>query len=180
MCAAALIASMSVAAQSPPPIHGVTGTLALEGTINKVYSGVNTIAVRTIDGVEHVFHYTKKLLSHGPKGTNESPLEGFKEGSWVVVHYTTNGDTQTADEIDSVGDEGLKTTEGVVTRVDKKRQQITVRLPDGKIETFRLTDRAAADSGNDLRIGEEDGTRVLVYYKDEKGGKVAHYFKKVA
>jgi hypothetical protein len=184
-----MLCASTSAAQSPPPIHGVTGKLALEGTVKKVYGGVNTIVVDTIDGVEHVFHYTRKLLAHGPKGSNENPVEQFKEGSWVVVHYTNDGDRQNAQEVDGVDRaeivdaDNLRTTEGVVARINRRRQEITIRYPDGKTEKLRLTDRAAADSGNDVRgdsEGGDPGDKVVVYYKDEKGGKVAHYFKKVS
>jgi hypothetical protein len=71
-------------------------------------------------------------------------------------------------EIDRLGDEGLKSTEGVVMRVDRGRKQIAVKFADGKTETFRLTDRAAEDAG-----------QVIVYHSDEGGQKVAHFFRKI-
>lgn len=46
--------SMTLSAQSPPPVQG---TIALEGTMKKFYRAVNTIIVTTIDGVEHVYHF---------------------------------------------------------------------------------------------------------------------------
>ena len=47
-------------AQTPPPIPGETGTLALEGTMKTFYGGVNAIIVKSADGVEHLFHFTKR------------------------------------------------------------------------------------------------------------------------
>ena len=63
----ALVPSVSItlSAQSPPPVQG---PIALEGTMKTFYRGVNTIIVTTIDGVEHVYHFTKDLVVHGGKG----------------------------------------------------------------------------------------------------------------
>jgi hypothetical protein len=166
-------ASIVVTAQTPPPIHGVTGTIATEGTIKDVHEAGNTVIVGTLDGAEHVFHYTKGLLVHGGKG--DEVLRGLKAGTSVVVHYTVDSAGESAQEIDRLGDEGLKSSEGVVTRVDRGRKQIAVKFGNGQTETFKLTDRAAADVGKD--VGRAAG--VVVYYSDEGGQKVAHFFRKV-
>ena len=169
--------SVALTAQSPPPVQG---TIALEGTMKKFYRGANTIIVTTIDGVEHVYHFTKDLVVHGGKGTGVDALEGLREGSTVVVHYTVEGAEPSVSEIDRIGDEGLKVTEGVVTRIDRGRKQITIRFNNGKTETLRLTDRAAAEAAQDVDQTETGATKVIVYYSDEAGRKVAHFFKKVS
>ena len=169
--------SITMRAQSPPPAQG---TIALEGTMKKFYRAANTIIVTTIDGVEHVYHFTKDLLVHGGKGRGVDALQGLREGNTVVVHYTVEGVEESAREIDRVGDEGLKVTEGVVTRIDRGRKQITIRFDNGKTETLRLTDRAAADAGKDVDQGGAGATKVIVYYSDEAGRKVAHFFKKTS
>ena len=172
-------ASGRAAAQQPPPVGGVTGTIALEGTVQDEYGGANAVVVKTKDGVEHVFHFTKGLLVHGGKGAGADALRGLREGSTVVVHYTVAGGSESAQEIDRIGDEGLKATEGVVTRVDHKRKQIAIRFDDGKTETLRLTERAAEDAGKDVDAAS-GATRVIVYYADEAGHKVAHFFRKTS
>jgi hypothetical protein len=172
-----LVMSISLNAQSPPPVQG---TIALEGTMKKFYRAANTIIVTTIDGVEHVYHFTKDLLVHGGKGTGVDALQGLREGSTVVVHYTVEGTAESAREIDRIGDEGLKVTEGVVTRIDRRRKQITVRFDNGKTETFRLTDRAAAEATKDIDQVGTSAMRVVIYYSDEVGRKVAHFFKKTS
>jgi hypothetical protein len=151
LCGLLLGVSSSVSAQTPPPIGGVTGTLALEGTV-------------------------KNLLVHGSKDTT---LEGLHEGSQVVVHYAMDGPQEAALEVDSLGDQGLKTSEGVVTRIDRRRKQIAIKYPDGKVETLRLTDRAALDAGNEIGPVADGTTRVIVYYSGEGGQKVAHFFKTI-
>src|SRR6185295_772518 len=103
-------ASTRVQAQSPTPVQG---TVALEGTMKKFYRGVNTVIVATMDGVEHVYHFTKDLVVHGGKGTGVDALAGLQEGTTVVLHYTVAGTETAVTEIDRVGDEGLRITEGI-------------------------------------------------------------------
>jgi hypothetical protein len=170
----------TAAGQQAPPIAGVTGTVALEGTVDQEHAGANTIVVKTVDGVEHVFHFAKDLLVHGDKGTGVDALRGLRSGTTVVVHYTVAGNDASAKEIDRVDGAGLKVTEGVVTRVDRGRKQIAVRFDDGKTETFGLTDRAAVDAGRDIDATPTDPARVVMYYSDEAGKKVAHFFKRVS
>jgi hypothetical protein len=95
----------------------------------------------------------------------------------VVVHYTNQGEQASAEEIDRIDDDGLRVTEGVVTRVDRRRKEIAIRYDVGKTETLRLTDRAAADAGTDITVAPAGETRVVVYYTNEAGQKVAHFFK---
>jgi hypothetical protein len=167
--------SATLHGQSPPPVQG---TIALEGTMKKFYRAANTVIVTTIDGAEHVYHFTKDLLVHGGRGTGVDALEGLREGSTVVVHYTARGADQSATEIDRVGDEGLRVTEGMVTRIDRRRKEIEIRFDNGKTETLRLTDRAAAEAGTG--ISAASGTKVVVYYSDEGGRKMAHFFRPVS
>jgi len=165
-------------AQQPPPIGGLTGTVALEGTVQKTYEGVNTVVVKTVDGIEHFFHLTERTVVHGGKAGGDA-LRGLDEGSRVVVHYTVEGGRQTASEVDRVAADGLKATEGVVTNVDRHAKTISIRLADGSRQTLELTDRAASDVGKDVE-GRTVGTaKVVVYFTDEAGRRVAHYFKRI-
>ena len=171
-----LAMSGAAAAQSPPPVQG---TIALEGTMKKFYRAVNVVVVTTIDGVEHVYHFAKDLVIHGGKGTGVDALEGLREGTTVVVHYTAEGSEQAAREIDVIGEQGLEVTEGMVTRVDRGRRQITVRYDNGKTEVFRLTERAAAETAQAVQP-VPSGTKVVIYYTDEHGQNVAHFFGRIS
>ncbi len=158
----------SVRAQ-PVPIHGHTGTMALEGNVDKIYKGLNTVIVTTVDGTKHVVETTRDTQLHGAQ-----ELASLQRGTPVVVHYTAKGEQISADEIDRLDSGGLRQTEGVVTAIDRVRKTITVKYATGTSETLHLTHHASLDS--DSRV--TSGHRVIVYYEDESGQKVAHYFKR--
>jgi hypothetical protein len=169
--------SVTLSAQSRPPVRG---TVALEATMKAFYRALNTIVVTTIDGAEHTYHVTTHLIVHGGKGSGIDALEGLQAGSTVVVHYAEDGGQPSVTEIDHIGGDGLKVTEGVVTRIGRGRKQITVRFEGGKTETFQVTDRAAVEFANDINPAAPGGTAVTVYYSDEGGRKVAHVLKKTS
>lgn len=176
--AAACFTTLSAQTASPPPPNG---TMALEGTMKTFYKGLNAIIVTTMDGVEHTYEFSKRLIVHGGKSPGPDALVGLNEGRMVVIHYTVQGTKQSAEEIDVLGDEGLKVTEGRVVRIDRGHKEITIRFDNGRTETLRLTDLAAAEAGKDIdKAAAGGGERVVVYYEDENGRKVAHYFKKVS
>jgi hypothetical protein len=168
------------AAQQPPPIGGVTGTIALEGTVDQTSEAGKTVIVKTVDGIRHLFHVTEKTTVHGSAAAGPDSLRGLETGSRIVVHYTANAGRETALEVDRVDAKGLKTMEGVVSRVDRAGREMSIRLADGSTQTLRLTDRAATDVGRDVASDAADATRVVVYYVDDAGQRVAHYFKRVA
>jgi hypothetical protein len=167
-------AAASPKAQGPPPL---TGTVALEGTMTKFYKGVNTLVVTTVDGMQHVYHFTKGLVVHGATSSGVDALETLHEGTPVVVHYRIEGGERSVDEIDRVADEGLKILEGTVIKLDRRRQEITLRYGNGKTETLRLTDRATTEASEGFERG---GAPVVIYYSDESGRKVAHFVKKAS
>jgi hypothetical protein len=180
-CAAALAAglllfpSIAVDAQNRPPLQE---PIALEGTMKQFYRGANVVIVTTMDGVEHVYQFTKNLIVHGGKKPGVDALEGLRDGTTVVIHYTESGPQAAAEEIDLLGDEGLKMTEGIVTDIDRRKKEITIKYANGRTETLQMTSRAAAESEAGIDESGGEGTQVIVYYADESGRKVAHYFKR--
>jgi hypothetical protein len=149
LCALPLGAA-SAAGQTGPPIHGVTGTMATDATIRGEGEAGHAIA----EGVGRVVDGAKKALPGG-KGTRQNPLEGLIEGDRVVLRDAANRETDAS------------TTEGVVVDINRKRNQITVRLADKKTETLRLP---APDGSAD----------VVVSYTDKTGKKIARDFKRVS
>jgi len=76
---------------------------------------------------------------------------------------------------DRVGADGLSTTEGIATKIDRGKKEITIRYDNGTIEKLTLTDWAAADVGKNIGVD----MRIVVHYSDEASGNVTHYFKSV-
>jgi hypothetical protein len=138
------------------------------------------VVVKTMDGVEHVYNFTKDLVVHGGNKPGVNALEGLREGTNVAIHYSTTGANASAQEIDVLGDEGLSFTEGVIARLDRGKKEITIKFVNGRTETFQMTSRAAAESAALLDESGARATRIVIYYADESGHKVAHYFKKVS
>jgi len=134
-----------------PAIPGFNGAMATEATIKHEQKAANKIAVETKDGVEHIYNAAKGLLVHDGK----DPLSDLKPGTTVIIHYTADNTVQ---EIDRVDAGGLSTTEGMATKIDRGKKEITVRYDNGRIEKLKLTDRAAADVGKN--IGKD--TRIVV------------------
>jgi len=154
---------------------------AVDGTVKHINAAAKIIVVKTADGTEHTFHFVARTSVHGAEKTSkgaEDTLHGLKEGSYVVVHYTAKESEKTAEEIDHIGKGGLKATKGTVKGIDRAGKTITVKTADGAEETFRLTDRAARDAGKGIGEGAEKSEHATVYYTDEAGHKVAHFFKK--
>ena len=153
-------------AQTPPPIHGVTGTIATDATIKAEGKAANTIVVKTEDGVEHVYH----AVTGGKRG--KGVLADLTPGTTVLVHYRADHAPVKADR---AGTDGLTTTEGIATKIDGGKKEITVRYDDGRIETLKLTERESAKV--DANISAD--ARIVVYSTTGSSQKVARYFTTV-
>jgi len=77
---------------------------------------------------------------------NKGPLMDLKAGTTVVIRHADN------------------VTEGIVSKIDRSANEITVRYDNKKIEKLVLTDKAAADART-------------VEYSDEARHKVTRYFR---
>jgi hypothetical protein len=154
---------------------------AVQGTVKKVDAGAKTIVVKTGDGAEHTFHFLAKTTVHGAEKTGETSKDAFhglKEGSEVAVHYTTKGAEETAEEVDNIGKDGMKATEGTISRIGSGGKTIVVKTADGTEETYHFASHAASTAGHDIAKGTEKSAKVTVYYTEEAGHKVAHFFTK--
>jgi hypothetical protein len=170
----ALSASLTLAAQDV--VH------AIDGTVKKVDSGTKTVVIETKDGTEHTFHYAADVTVDGAKDTEKGTVDaahGVGEGSKVALHYTTVGGKDTVHEIDKIGDDGLKVTEGTVSHIDRGAKTVAVKTADGTEQTFHLTDRAAKDTGKGVAEGVDKSAKVTVYYTEKAGVKTAHFVKEV-
>lgn len=150
------------------------------GVVTKVDAAGKTVVVKVDDGTEHTLHFVSRTAVHGAKDTAagaKDTFHGVQEGSHVVVHYTAKGSVETAEEVDNVGRDGLKATEATVVHIDRGAKTLSVKTADGAEQTYHLTDNAVKDAGKDIAAGTEKSAKVTVYYTEEGGRKVAHFFK---
>jgi hypothetical protein len=140
MCALSFGARVALA-QTAPPIQGVTGTIATEGSIDSQKKAAGAVARGAVDAA-------RKLLPGG--GTVQNPLDALAEGSRVVVHDPAPASSSSA--------------EGVVIDINRRRQQITVRFADKTTETLRVLDRSGNNPGAHVVVSLADQAGEKVGY----------------
>jgi len=150
---------------------------AVHGTVTKIDSAAKTVAIKTKDGTVATVRFVNKTVVHGTEVGAKDTFKGVKEGSEVVAHYTTKGAEKTAVEVDAVGKEGLKATEGTVSEIDRGAKTIAVKTADGTVQTFKMADHATEDAGKDVGKAVEKSGKVTVYYTEAAGKKIAHFFE---
>jgi hypothetical protein len=144
----------------------------VHGTVKKVDSATKTVVVKTADGTEHTIKVTGDTAY---KGTKEG-LDGLKEGTEVVARTTGKGVDETGVEIGKIGKGSVKVTKGTIVKVDKGTKTVVVKTADGTEKTFDFTENAGKDMGKAVGAGTEKGAKVTVYYTEESGKKIAHFF----
>lgn len=152
------------------------------GTITKIDKAAKTVAIKTADGTEHVFHLANDAAVHGVRTSDLSVKDswrGLKEGSEVAAHSTKRGTEDTAVEVDKLGDYGLQKTEGTIKEIDRGGRKLVIESADGTERTFKLSGHAAVDGAKDMAAGSEKGAKVAVYSTQEAGKTVAHFFEKI-
>ena len=169
-----LICIGAAAAQQPPPIHGVTGTIATETSIDETTAAGHGILAK----VKRVLHLNGRSAVPGA-AAGEEALGGLKKGTRVVVHYAADGGNLTSGAIDRQGRDGVKQMAGSVVALNLSDRTISVKLSDDSIQTLRLSDEAAAGA-KDIDRASDTGANVIVYYRNEAGQRVAKYFKRVS
>jgi len=160
----AFAASMSVAQDVVSFFHG---------TVEKVDKTTKTIVVKSKDGTEHT---VRVVGDDTVKGTKDG-FNGIKEGTEVVVSSTGKGADATAKAVGKVGKDGMKVTKGTIEKVDKGAKTVIVESADGTEKTFEYTGSALEDSGKNLAKGTKKGAKVTVYYTEDAGKKIAHFFE---
>jgi hypothetical protein len=144
----------------------------VHGTVKKVDKATKTVVVKTADGTEHTIKVTGDTAY---KGTKEG-LDGLKEGTEVVARTTGKGLGETGVEIGKIGKGSVKVTKGTIVKVDSGAKTVVVKTADGTEKTFDFTETAGKDMGQAVGAGTEKGAKVTVYYTEESGKKIAHFF----
>jgi Cu/Ag efflux protein CusF len=155
---------------------------AVHGTITKVDASAKTVTLKTKEGTEHTLHFAEHTTVHGAEATaagSKDAFHGLKEGSEVVAHYTEKGGEKTAVEVDRVGKDGVKTMDGTVSKVGKDGKVVVVKAADGTEHSFEVAGKDTAGAAKDIGKGTDKSAKVTVYYTEEAGKKVAHFFEKL-
>ena len=179
----AVLAIMVVAGLTALPVRATDDVVsAIHGTITKLDATTKTAVVKTSDGTEHTIHFVDKTAVHGAEATatgSKDAFHGLKEGSEVAVHYTEKGSEKTAVEVDHLGKDGLKSVDGTVSKVGEGGKTVTVKAADGTEQTFDVIGKDTKESAQAIGKGADKSAKVTVYYTEQGGKKVAHFFKKL-
>jgi hypothetical protein len=145
----------------------------VHGTVKKVDKATKTVVVKSADGTEHTIKVTGDTTI---KGT-EDGFDGLKEGTEVVARTTGKGLDETGTAIGKVGKDSCRATKGTIVKVDQGTKTVVVKTGDGTEKTFEYTAEAGKDMGKSVGAGTEKGAKVTVYYTEETGKKIVHFFE---
>lgn len=151
MCVA--IATGARAEQQPPPIHGVTGTVATEESRKDTKEAGRGIFSR----VARLFGAGKGTTAEEDAAASEI-MAGLKAGTRVMVGNPSVDGTPAEPE-----------TEAVIMDANPAERTISIRLEDGTRQTLQLAD-----------VSSRSGDRgVIVFVKNAAGDATPHYFKRI-
>jgi hypothetical protein len=144
-----------------PPNNGFNATIALPSTVDAFWTGVNEGLEKAGDGLDHL------VDGKGPgmrKGAGS--LDSLRPGTPVAVQYMVKGIQASTDGASQIGVDTSGANEGVITKVDRGKKEVTVRFADGQTQKLESENSFTSHS-----------SRAILYYRDESGRRVAHYFK---
>lgn len=73
--------------------YGKDALKVSEGTVTKVDKAAHTVSIKTKDGAEETYHYSRDLAVETDKGV----MKEAKEGEKVTVHYTESAGKKVAE-----------------------------------------------------------------------------------
>src|SRR6516165_2300935 len=112
-------------------------------------------------------HGTVKKVDKATKTVVVKTKDGTEHTVKVASDDTVKG---TKDGFD-----GIK--KGTVEKVDEGAKTVAVKSADGTEKTFEYTGNALKDSSQAVGKGTEKGAKITVYYTEETGKKIAHFFE---
>jgi hypothetical protein len=158
---------------------------AIRGTIDRIDPVAGTIVVWVDDGSVQLLHVPDQTVICCADQSLQLPLagkqywRGLADGADIVAHYAQSQTGNTAIEIDRLDCGDLKAAEGNVKRIDRNAKKLVIAGSDGLEQTFRMTDRANTDAGRHVARRSSKGPKIKVYYTEDGGEKVAHFFKEI-
>jgi hypothetical protein len=161
---------------------------AVAGSVTKVDKAAKTIAVKTADGSEEVFHYTEATAVRGSRDTADGAKTGAldtyfrgKEGTHLIVRYTVKGADKTAGSVEDYGKEAFKVTRGTITKVDQGAHTVALKASDGAEATYDFGKEATVDTEHGVVKGSDytakEGDNVVIHYTEDAGKKVVRFFR---
>ena len=141
------------AEQQPPPIHGVTGTVATEESRKDTKEAGRGIFSR----VARLFGAGKDSTAAEDAAADEI-MSGLKAGTRVMIGTAPADENPAAPEV-----------EAVIMNVNPGERTISIRLEDGTRQTLQLADISS-------RAGDRG---VIVFVKNAAGDATPHYFKRI-
>ena len=181
---AACLAALLTSAYAQDAVH------AVEGAVTQLDKKAKTIAIKTTDGTEDVFHYGEHTSvrdsSAGAQAAKMGVVDTYfagKEGSHVVVRYMGNGADKTATLLEDFGKDTLKVGRGTVTHVDKESRTVAIKTDNGAEATYKLGAEGVVETQHGVvranRYVAKEGDKVVVHYTEDEGGKLVRLFKKI-
>ena len=181
---AASLAALLASAYAQDAVH------AVEGAVTQLDKKAKTIAIKTTDGTEDVFHYGEHTSVRDSRAAAQTAKMGVvdtyftgKEGSHVVVRYMGNGADKTATVLEDFGKNTLKVARGTVTHVDKESRTVVIKMDDGAEATYKLGAQGVIETEHGVvranRYVAKEGDKVVVHYTEDEGGKLMRLFKKM-
>jgi hypothetical protein len=153
---------------------------AVRGTITAIDSATKSVTIKAADGRERTFHFVEAPVVHVADASGKlvmGTMRDLKKGTEVAMQYAQRGNEDVLLEIDKLGRDGLKVTEGTVKAVDTAAKKLVVDIGRGAEDTFMMTEHAAKRAATDVGHAIRTGTKVTVYYTEDAGRKVAHFFE---
>jgi len=156
---------------------------SIHGNISKLEtSPTKIIVVKLRDGSTRTLQFldnTKVLGVEMAAAGSDSAFKGLSEGSEVVVHYWDKDGWPTTYEIYKVGKDGLKYVDGTITKVDKGGKTVVVKATNGTLQTFEVWGSDKEDLAKQLEKYAGKSETVTVYFTEDGGKKIAHFFDKI-
>ncbi|MGI4831351.1 MAG: hypothetical protein ACRYFU_24700 [Janthinobacterium lividum] len=146
---------------------------ALSGTFQKVNPQTKTIQISTNDGSEGVFSFRfdsgkTEVAFERDVQDRVKPVASFaKVNEPIVIYYYGNDAVRIAVGVQDLGSGPLDTVEGVISRLDKRHQQISIKDSSGKEHTLQIDPKTMADSpmgaipAKRLSASKGDNVRVI-------------------
>ncbi len=151
------------------------------GQVEKIDTTTKTILVKAQDGTEHTFHLVQRTAVQGEQAASSRAKDSWqqlKEGTQVAVHYTSKGKDDTAEEIDHLSGEGMKSSQGELVRIDQSAKTVTIKAEDGSEHVYQLSKNAAEEANRNITETAQKTGKITVYYTEQAGHQVAHFFTK--